>query len=60
MAGQKADVKAAPTRGVRIPGFNLALHRGMRAVAARKGIPARRLYEQIVQAYLASVGEPVA
>jgi len=32
----------------------------MRAVAARKGITARNLYESVIRAYLASAGEPVA
>jgi hypothetical protein len=57
--GQKAaEVKARA--GVRIPGFDLALHRGVRAVAARRGVPAYKLYEQIVRAFLVSAGEPAA
>jgi hypothetical protein len=58
--GHKGVSAKSGREGVRIPNFDLTLHRGIRAVAARRGIPAYRLYEQIVRAFLASAGESVA
>jgi hypothetical protein len=60
MKGQKAVSARSGREGVRIPNFDLALHRGIRAVAARRGIPAYKLYEQVVRAFLASAGEQIA
>jgi hypothetical protein len=59
MAKTKEQTTQPALHGVRLPGFDLRLHRGLRAVAARQGISVRKLYEQIARAYLATVGERV-
>lgn len=38
--------------GVRIVGYDVALHRELRALAVRRGVPVGKLYEQAVRAFL--------
>jgi hypothetical protein len=51
--GKAATATGRAPRGIRIVGFDPLLHRGIRAVAAERGVPAYRLYEEIVRALLA-------
>jgi hypothetical protein len=59
MAKNTKVAEAKLAHGVRLAGFDLRLHRGLRAVAARQGISVRKLYERVVREYLATVGERV-
>jgi hypothetical protein len=61
MTKAKSEMPVRASRDIRIAGFDPQLHRSMRAVAAERGIPAYKLYEEIVRAFLAKARRnPVA
>ncbi len=50
--------RMAPDRGKHATGIRLDrnLHRGMRVIAAERGIPTNRLYDTVIGAFLAEAG----